>query len=56
LVTLRCWFVAVFTGGGAGSRDAVADGDLLRADEDVFDDQSQDTLAFGGVGVGGAVT
>jgi hypothetical protein len=28
----------------------VPDGDLLGADEDVFDDQSQDALVFGHVG------
>jgi hypothetical protein len=35
--------------------DAVSDGDLLRADEDVLDEQSQHALAFfdgGGLGVG----
>ena len=33
--------------------DAVADGDLLRADEDVFDQQAQDPPAFFGAGAGG---
>ncbi len=34
-------------------RDAVADGDLVGADEDVFDEQPQDALAFGDGGCGG---
>jgi hypothetical protein len=33
--------------------DAVADDDLFRADEDVFDEQPQDTLAFLDSGGGG---
>ena len=42
-------------GGVFADRDAVPDGDLLGSDEDVFDEQAQDALAFGyvgGVGVG----
>ena len=35
-------------------RDAVADGDLLGADEDVLDDGAQDALAVPGGGGGGA--
>jgi hypothetical protein len=40
----------VFAGG-----DAVPDGDLLWSDEDVFDEQAQDALAFGHVGGVGVV-
>jgi hypothetical protein len=36
-------------------RDGVPDGDLVRADEDVFDEQPQDPLTFGDVGCGGLV-
>jgi hypothetical protein len=35
--------------------DGVPDGDLVGADEDVFDEQSQDPLTFGDVGCGGLV-
>ena len=34
-------------------RDGVADGDLFGADENVFDEQAQDALAFGDGGCGG---
>jgi hypothetical protein len=36
-------------------RDGVPDGDLVGADEDVFDEQPQDALTFGDVGCGGLV-
>jgi hypothetical protein len=40
--------------GSVCGRDTVPDGDLLGSDEDVFDEQAQDALAFGHVGgVGG---
>src|SRR5690242_5367369 len=57
-VTLRvgCVVVAV-AAAGAGrfpDRDAVADGDLFRSDEDVFDQQAQDPAAVFGAGRGGA--
>jgi hypothetical protein len=35
--------------------DAVPDGDLFGSDEDVFDEQAQDALAFGHVGGAGVV-
>src|ERR1019366_4831627 len=58
MVTLRIGVRFVLTVAGAGSADwdAVADGDLLGADEDVFDEQPQYPLAFfDGGGGGGAV-
>src|ERR1039457_2448016 len=58
MVTLRIGVRFVLTAAGAGSADwdAVADGDLLGADEDVFDEQPQYPLAFfDGGGGGGAV-
>jgi hypothetical protein len=36
-------------------RDGVPNGDLVGADEDVFDEQPQDALTFGDVGCGGLV-
>ena len=47
MVTLRIGLGVVLPGAGAGcgGRDAVPDGDLLRADEDVFDEQPQHPLA-----------
>jgi hypothetical protein len=36
-------------------RDGVPDGDLVGADEDVFDEQPQDALTFGDAGCGGLV-
>src|ERR1035441_2645976 len=56
LVTLRIGFGVVLAGGGgiAAGGDAVPDGDLPGADEDVLDEQPQHPLAFsdgGGVGV-----
>ncbi len=55
MVTLRIGVRFVVTAAGAGSagRDAVADGDLLGADEDVFDEQPQDALAVFDGGGGG---
>jgi hypothetical protein len=49
---------AGFVGAVAGrlvDRDAVADGDVVRSDEHVLDDQSQDALALLDVGGVGAV-
>ena len=46
--------VAVAARGPVPDRDAVADGDLVRADEDVFDQQAQHPLAFADAGGGGA--
>jgi len=56
MVTLRIGAWSVLAGGAAGSagRDAVPDGDLLRADEDVLDEEPQHALAVRGVGGGGA--
>src|ERR1022692_1504803 len=55
MVTLRIGLLG-WLSAGRGSfpdGDAVADGDFLGADEDVFDEQPQDTLAFfGGGGAG----
>jgi hypothetical protein len=56
--TLRIGFGGVMAAGGAVSADwdAVPDGDLLRPDEDVLDEQPEHFLAFfgaGGVGAGG---
>jgi hypothetical protein len=55
MVTLRIGFGAALPGAGAAwaGGDAVPDGDLLRADEDVLDEQPQDALAFFDGGVGG---
>jgi hypothetical protein len=58
MVTLRigaAGFVGAVGGAWAGW-DAVADGDVLGSDEDVFDDESQNALAFVDVdGVGAVV-
>ena len=52
MVTLRIVGVGL-VGSAVDDWDAVADGDVLGADEDVFDDQAQHTLAvFDGGGVG----
>jgi len=49
---LRLGFAAVGAGCAGAGGDAVPDGDLLRADEDVLDEQPQDALAvFDGGGV-----
>ncbi len=55
LVALRIGFGVVLADGGAiaAGRDAVPDGDLLWADEDVFDQQAQYPLAFFDGGGGG---
>ncbi len=42
--------MAAAAGGPFPDRDAVADGDLLGADEDVLDQQPQHPLAFFGAG------
>jgi broad specificity phosphatase PhoE len=58
IVTLRVGVGVVVSGGGGVfvDGDAVPDGDLLGSDEDVFDEQAQDALAFGdGGGVRSAV-
>ncbi len=39
-------------GGVFADGDAVPDGDLLGADEHVFDEESQDVLPLGNLGVG----
>ena len=54
MVTLRVGIRLALSAAWAGStgRDAVADGDLLGADEDVFDEQPQHALAFFGAGGG----
>ena len=55
MVTLRISGVGLVStaAGRVDDGDAVADGDVLGADEDVFDDQAQDALAvFDGGGVG----
>src|SRR5664279_4615121 len=54
---LRVGFGSVVgaAGGGVADWDGVSDSDLVGADEDVFDEQSQDALAFGdggGAGLG----
>jgi hypothetical protein len=56
MVTLRIGvgFVLAVAEAGSAGRDAVPDGDLLRADEDVFDEQPQYALARFGAGGGGA--
>ncbi len=55
MVTLRIGFGVALAGGGvvAAGWDAVPDGDFPGADEDVFDEQPQDPLAFGDSGGGG---
>ena len=55
-VTLRvgCIVVAAAAGGWFPDGDAVADGDLLGADEDVLDEQPQYPLPFADAGGGGA--
>src|SRR5712691_10622926 len=55
MVTLRIGLLGWLPAGRGRfpDRDSVADGDLLGADEDVLDEQSQDALAFfGGGGAG----
>src|SRR5664279_5969221 len=50
-----CGSVVGAAGGGVADWDGVSDSDLVGADEDVFDEQSQDALAFGdgdGAGLG----
>jgi hypothetical protein len=57
LVTLRvrCAFlVAVAVAGSLADGDAVPDGDLLRSDKDVFDEEPQDALALWDIGAAGA--
>ena len=56
LVTLRvrCLVFLVAVAGSLADGDAVPDGDLLRADEDVFDEEPQDALAFWDAGAAGA--
>src|SRR6266566_9652932 len=55
LVTLRVGTGGFLIASGAfPDGDAVADGDLLRADEDVFDEQPQHSLALPDSGGGGA--
>ena len=48
MVTLRVggWVVVSGAGGVFADGDAVPDGDLLGTDEDVFDEQAHDALAF----------
>ena len=46
--------VAGFVARGVADRDGVPDGDLVGADEDVFDEQAQHALAFGD-GCGGGL-
>ena len=55
MVTLRVGFGVVLPGAGAAwaGGDAVPDGDLLRADEDVLDEQPQHALAVLDGGGGG---
>jgi hypothetical protein len=55
-----CFALQVGVGAAVGCRgcgvswgDGVADGDLVGADEDFFDEQPQDALAFGDGGGGG---
>jgi hypothetical protein len=57
MVTVRVGSGVVLAAGAAVSSgwDAVPDGDLLGADEDVLDEQPEDSLAFGDAGVLGAV-
>ena len=52
MVTLRVSTGGFFVAGGAfPDGDAVPDGDLLGSDENVFDQQPQHALAFGGARV-----
>jgi hypothetical protein len=55
MVTLRIrsGVAAAGAGGACAGGDAVPDGDLLRADEDVLDEQPQDALAVFDGGGGG---
>src|SRR4029453_12578213 len=58
-VTLRVGWVVVAAAAAAAAgrfpdRDAVADGDLFRSDEDVLDQQAQDPAAVFGACRGGA--
>src|SRR5256885_11295421 len=55
MVTLRVGFGVALPGAGAAwaGGDAVPDGDLLRAGEDVLDEQPQHLLAVPGGGGGG---
>src|ERR1019366_5576253 len=55
LVTLRvrCVFL-VAVAGSLAEGDAVPDGDLLRSDKDVFDEEPQDALALWDFGAAGA--
>ena len=55
MFTLRAGAVVGFAVGGARCGDAVADGDLLGSDDDVFDDEPEGALTFIDAGVGGAV-
>lgn len=57
MVALRVGVVGVLSvvGGAFSDWDAVADGDLVGSDEDVFDEQPEDALAFfdgGDLGLG----
>ena len=54
MVTLRVGLGLMRTGAASAGGDAVADGDFLRADEDVFDEQPQHSLALLDSGGGGA--
>ena len=56
LVTLRvrCLVFLVAVAGSLADGDAVPDGDLLRADKDVFDEEPQDALALWDTGATGA--
>ena len=56
MVTLRvgCLVFLVAVAGAFADGDAVPDGDFLRADEDVFDEEPQDALAFWDAGAAGA--
>jgi hypothetical protein len=57
MVTLRvgAGVVVGAAGGVLADRDAVADGDVVGSDEDVFDDQPQNALAFLDMGGGGSL-
>ena len=57
MVTLRIGAAGFLraVGGAWAGWDAVADGDVLGPDEDVFDDEPQDALAFADVDGFGAV-
>jgi hypothetical protein len=56
LVTLRVWCLVflVAVAGSLADGDAVPDGDLLPADQDVFDEEPQDALALCDAGATGA--